>query len=1234
MMKKYIAYAVLALVMAVTGILVAGCDSREKSPAAEALYTTEHYFEALDGTYVPDGEATESKRGEIGGQVTASALTREGFTYDAENAGNVASGEVAADGSLVLKLYYKRNVYKVTVLTDGSAERTAKYGEAVVLDGAYDWEITAGTAQLSGNTLTVGTTDVTVTGTPRQTEASYTTEHYFEALDGTYVPDGEATESKRGEIGGQVTASALTREGFTYDAENAGNVASGEVAADGSLVLKLYYKRNVYKVTVLTDGSAERTAKYGEAVVLDGAYEWEITAGTAQLSGNTLTVGTTDVTVLASLTQKYILSETLFTAAEGEISVPFPTYDANGKQGILFLYNTPQTQNVLDAEEEYFIFYTKGEGGTVTAYLERVTEDGGSILGENPVSLAAGENTYKVSYGTGGIVCYIGGNEVLRSAYTPEFGGLTGIWLDKGVPNEQKIQATEAMSEEEFRAYAERILTTFELPVYGIGADSLIHKETVVYEAQYIAALQTEYNQIKVALNGCADLSEAIAYFTAYEGNIRGLLAREGVWDSLYRLPGEMSEMLLYPYIGTEEDSVPVVELAGMTIQRDIYARDSRWYIPSGYMIYSGQGGANSQGILDFLNTELVALQNGAPEDYLAIADRYITDIVRAVCMHDIEYFHAYWYNKTGAGSVTNIWQFIWTYTGIMAESPFVYVGCVDGYVWTGDQYRLNATFFKPDSVGYVGNDYNAILAGYCWMRDRQIRVDSSYTVTLNANGGELDQTVLTGSSAADLALPEPVMADSQFLGWYANRAFLGNPVSVIAAPNRSDITLYAKWSATESVLMPDPFYGENMLLPRNKQVAIRGTGTDGISVTVEFAGQTKETVVTDGRWEVLLDPMSADAQGRTMTVSGGGISYTFNNILVGELWLCSGQSNMEYRLIWLGMKTIAEYNAYDNYDGVRIYRQAIPGIVEPGDASLCDRWIALNDDRRALDAYEQSAYALAFALGLQEWLGDVPVGVVVSARGGTYIEEWLSSESLEQTGSSVSEDLESRYYDGMTLPLQGIPFSGVLWYQGESNYLTPEQYADQFAALCAQYRTLFSDADLPVVYAQLPQYAIDDWKDFRLMQWDLMQSVGNVYAVCGIDLGEAYNIHPADKAVFAERAAGVAARYVYGIETAPGLSAYPVSLVREGDTIVITYNNAESGLQGTDITGFEVAGADGLFTPAAAQIVGNQVVLSGIPQNVTQVRYLNGSSFGAVGLYTGNGLPAAPFLLQVGAGA
>ena len=438
--------------------------------------------------------------------------------------------------------------------------------------------------------------------------------------------------------------------------------------------------------------------------------------------------------------------------------------------------------------------------------------------------------------------------------------------------------------------------------------------------------------------------------------------------------------------------------------------------------------------------------------------------------------------------------------------------------------------------------------------------------------------------------------------------------------------------------------FTDNMVLQRNKSVRIYGTGGDvGSEVTVTFGGQTKTGTVASDGWQVYLDPMQANSVGSELTVKCGIKQITFSNVVVGEVFLCSGQSNMavSYNYIYNKDNSIAsDYNTYDNFANVRVktvsYSSAEEPIMYTGQK---DKWQAYTN---LSSAGEVSAVALAYALNLSEILGDaVPVGIINASVSGSSIETWLDEASAEGMTSNFNSN--SVFYNGMLHSVLGYTVKGFLWYQGEADsqpYMVPA-YREKFERLVNMIRTKNKDSNLPIITFQLVQFKDwISWLDIRQAQFELAQQIDNVYMVCGIDTGcnlatnalaqNVDGIHPAMKWVLGQRAAGIAAAEIYGISSADmpanmayGKTPYISSAVSSGSNIVLTVENATE-LKSKEVTlGFNstldnLNGKIGYFevyngsewVAADAVLSGNSILLSSDCESVTAVRYLQDDVF------------------------
>lgn len=453
-------------------------------------------------------------------------------------------------------------------------------------------------------------------------------------------------------------------------------------------------------------------------------------------------------------------------------------------------------------------------------------------------------------------------------------------------------------------------------------------------------------------------------------------------------------------------------------------------------------------------------------------------------------------------------------------------------------------------------------------------------------------------------------------------------------------------WEARQG-LQASAVFGSNMVLQRGKPVNIFGSGAGaGDTVTVSFAGQTKTAAIeADGRWSATLDALQADSTGSTLTIThtpaGAGAPakvLNFRDVLVGEVWLCAGQSNMEVTVNDVRSRypeLAALYDEADNLDSLRAYTQP----YRTSDVPLADGDLAAWRTPEAATINSFSAIALGYAIHLQKALGEeVPVGVIVSARGGTFIEEWLDADTMASLDviNSTAEPLVSKLYNGMIHHFAGTTLAGLLWYQGENNASAPALYKEQFTAYAELYRRLFEDEQMPIISFQLVQYSTDTWPNFRQMQWDLMDTIDNLYTVCGIDLGFADDIHPGDKFAFSGRAAGVALKYVYDkpADELPegqsyGLSPYPTLIETDGNALVLHVSDAAVlTASGGALSGFYGRKQDSdTWVALEAAVSGNTVRLTGDIADIVAVRYLQAANFTDVDfVYNEYGLPLAPF--------
>ena len=449
---------------------------------------------------------------------------------------------------------------------------------------------------------------------------------------------------------------------------------------------------------------------------------------------------------------------------------------------------------------------------------------------------------------------------------------------------------------------------------------------------------------------------------------------------------------------------------------------------------------------------------------------------------------------------------------------------------------------------------------------------------------------------------------------------------SVRFKESNQDITVRVPDFIAEPTIFVEDMFQDHMVIQRNKPIVIHGTCTEGDTVTVTFGGQEETAEVKNGAWSVTLAPMAANATPQFMGISAGSQTLIITDILIGDVWLCSGQSNMDFKINQLPSNTLTSYNNAKNNEKIRYF------LVTRGYNQTPQKHFAGDDHWCVTDAAEYlnySAYALSFAAALQESL-NIPIGIVDASYGGTSIQHWMSSGALAAAGTGHGES----FYNAMIHPMNGFAIKGILWYQGESNIQQSISYTTLFKAYADDYRQFFGDANLPIITTQLPRYTADEyprWAEFRLEQWEIARSMNHVEIVCGIDMGEpSSNLHPTDKFEFGFRAGQLTLHTVYGKDV-PGTSAYPKALYTTDGGWKIRFENASSGLkiEGDTVKELYFVRSNGKQVQATARIEDGYLIVDGISGNAKYLEYCL-TSVPDGNLYTENGLPVAPFRLTL----
>lgn len=480
--------------------------------------------------------------------------------------------------------------------------------------------------------------------------------------------------------------------------------------------------------------------------------------------------------------------------------------------------------------------------------------------------------------------------------------------------------------------------------------------------------------------------------------------------------------------------------------------------------------------------------------------------------------------------------------------------------------------------------------------------------------------------------------------------------------------------------IKPASVFTDNMVLQREIKVPVWGTAVPGEKVTVQFAGQTVEAVAdASGNWRATLAPLKTSASPAELIISGADSSVKLTNILVGEVWLCSGQSNMDYTMKGLKLDD-AEIAATTNFPLLRLFKVEKKTNPEEPEASVKGGWNTSTYDA----AGGFSGVASYFGRALCRDLG-VPVGLIHSAWGGTPAEAWTSRETLEllsfmtnrlqdadaafksytpekaqaeldqklaewQRKTDAGENagrkpilynpytspyLPATLYNGMIAPLVPFAMRGVIWYQGESNAGRHAEYRELMTAMINNWRSVWGQGDFPFLYVQITSYMKEQtepvetnsvWPCLREAQTKTL-SVANTAMAVITDVGDANDIHPRDKKTVGERLALAARVKAYGEKIVYSGPAFQSLEIKDSQAIV-RFSDTGSGLmaKGDKLAGFAIAGEDAQWHWADAQIDGDTVIVSSPDVKApVAVRY-NWANNPPGNLFNKEGLPASLF--------
>lgn len=440
--------------------------------------------------------------------------------------------------------------------------------------------------------------------------------------------------------------------------------------------------------------------------------------------------------------------------------------------------------------------------------------------------------------------------------------------------------------------------------------------------------------------------------------------------------------------------------------------------------------------------------------------------------------------------------------------------------------------------------------------------------------------------------------------------------------------------------------FANNMILQRESKVAVWGWSEP--KSTVEVIGSWNSKAVEtkadkNGKWKLLIQTPKAGGPFELKVNDGEAI--TLKNVMIGEVWICSGQSNMEMPMKGFRGQPVQG----SNMDILKSENHNIRMITVPRNAQTVpqENFDARWKEADAAAVRNFSATGYYFGKLLNEML-DVPIGLIEVSYGGSCIQAWMSTETavaFEDTQVPAAGDsiviknrTPSALFNGMLNPVIGYGIKGAIWYQGETNYQEPDLYAELFPTMVNEWRNLWGVGDFPFYYAQIapfdysifyengkPKYNSAYLREAQLKAGDKIPNSGMAVLM---DIGEKSNIHPMQKKIGGERLALWALAKTYDFRDFSYQSPSFNAIEGKPGQLVVSFKNASNGLTtfGKELTGFEIAGENKVFYPANSHLRSKSVILSSpqVEQPVA-VRYCF-SDFVVGTLFGTDGLPVTSF--------
>ena len=481
--------------------------------------------------------------------------------------------------------------------------------------------------------------------------------------------------------------------------------------------------------------------------------------------------------------------------------------------------------------------------------------------------------------------------------------------------------------------------------------------------------------------------------------------------------------------------------------------------------------------------------------------------------------------------------------------------------------------------------------------------------------------------------------------------------------------TVYSAVTGNYGGLHVSELFTDNMVLQRNQHLVIRGMADTNTKVTVKLGKQKQQTISNkQGKWEVILDPIPA-GEGYQLEIYTKDEKRIFRNVAIGEVWLCSGQSNMEFTL-----KQSTKSNTYISTatnKSIRLFdkkaRWRTNNVTWASTAIDSINHLLYYKEAEWRECSPQTAAnfsAIAYHFGriLQDSL-KVPIGLICNAIGGSTTESWIDRHSLEMEFPAILKDWSNNDYiqewarnrakvnlkhsnskikrhpyepcylfESGILPMEKYPIKGIIWYQGESNAHNIEAHEKLFHLLVASWRGYWHNENLPFYFVQLSSLNRPSWPKFRDSQRLLMNSIENIGMVVSSDHGDSLDVHPRNKLPIGERLARWALAKDYHYPLNPSGPIFE-SASAKGNQVEISFKYSE-GLQSSNhpmpIQGFELATIEGIYYPATAKVKGDKLLLTS--PNVKEPHFVRYAwePFTKANLVNKDQLPASTFKAKI----